>query len=39
LLDGLDGRSAGFGAGLWVDQHLLEEGLVHELLDVAGASR
>ena len=36
LLDGLDGRSAGFGAGLWVDQHLLEEGLVHELLDVGG---
>ena len=36
LLDGLDGRSADFGAGLWADQHLLEEGLVHELLDVGG---
>jgi hypothetical protein len=36
LLDGMDGRSADFGAGLWADQHLLEEGLVHELLDVGG---
>jgi rhodanese-related sulfurtransferase len=36
LFGGVDGRSWGLDAGLGVDQYLLEEGLVHELLDVGG---